>query len=93
MIAAEPDFEILAPVILCVVCFRYHPSGFTESQINQINEKLNHELNDSGKMYLTHTVINGKYTLRMVTAQTNVTLGHVEKAWSVILETARSAKI
>jgi len=93
MILAEDDFEILAPVILSVVCFRYHPSGFTESQVNQINEKLNHELNDSGKMYLSHTVLNGKYTLRMVTAQTNVTLGHVEKAWSLILQTARATRI
>ena len=31
-------------------------------------------LNDSGKIYLSHTVLKGKYTLRMVTAQTNVTL-------------------
>jgi len=91
MILAEDDFEILAPVVLSVVCFRYKPSGYTEDRINQINEKLNHTLNDSGKIYLTHTVLNGKYTLRMVTAQTNVTMAHVEKAWSLIRETARSA--
>lgn len=93
MITSEPDFELLAPVILSVVCFRYHPAGFTESQVNHINEKLNHELNDSGKMYLTHTVLNGKYTLRMVTSQTNVTLAHIEKAWTFILETARLTRI
>ena len=58
----------------------------------RLNEKLNHMLNDSGKIYLTHTVLNGKYTLRMVTAQTNVTLEHVEKAWDLIKETARSLK-
>ncbi len=55
-----------------------------------VNEKLNHILNDSGKMYLTHTVINGKYTLRMVTAQTNVTMDHVARAWDLIKTTARS---
>jgi aromatic-L-amino-acid decarboxylase len=93
MILAENDFEILAPVILSVVCFRYKPAGYTESQINQINEKLNHMLNDSGKIYLTHTLLKGKYTLRMVTAQTNVTLAHVEKAWSLIRDTARAAGI
>jgi aromatic-L-amino-acid/L-tryptophan decarboxylase len=93
MIVAENDFEILAPVLLSVVCFRYKPAGYTENQINHINEKLNHLLNDSGKIYLTHTVLNGKYTLRMVTAQTNVTLKHVEKAWCLILETARATNI
>ena len=93
LILKENDFEILAPVNLSVVCFRYKPEGFNESQINQINEKLNHMLNDSGKIYLTHTVLNGKYTLRMVTAQTNVSLEHVEKAWSLILESAHSTTI
>src|ERR1035437_146062 len=89
MISKEDDFEILAPVIISVVCFRYNPGGYTEDQINIFNEKLNHQLNDSGKIYLSHTVLNGRYTLRMVTAQTNVTLGHVERAWVLIKETAR----
>jgi aromatic-L-amino-acid/L-tryptophan decarboxylase len=92
MISKEVDFEILAPVIISLVCFRYIPAGFNEDQINVLNEKLNHQLNDSGKLYLSHTVLNGKYALRMVTAQTNVTPGHVEKAWLLIKETARSLK-
>jgi aromatic-L-amino-acid decarboxylase len=92
MIAGESDFEILAPVTICVVCFRYKPEGYDEKQINSLNEKLNHLLNDSGKLYLSHTALDGKYTLRMVTAQTNVTLDHVEKAWVSIKDTARSLK-
>jgi aromatic-L-amino-acid decarboxylase len=89
MISKEDDFEILAPVIISVVCFRFHPPGLKEEQLNVLNEKLNHQLNDSGKIYLSHTVLNGKYTLRMVTAQTNVTLDHVKNAWDLILTTAR----
>ncbi len=92
MISKEVDFEILAPVVISVVCFRYIPAGYNEDQINVLNEELNHQLNDSGKLYLSHTVLNGKYTLRMVTAQTNVTLEHVEKAWLLIKNTARSLK-
>jgi aromatic-L-amino-acid decarboxylase len=89
MISAEPDFELLAPVVAGVVCFRYKPAGYDETALNRLNEKLNHTLNDSGKLYLTHTTLNGKYTLRMVTAQTNVTFNHVQKAWSLIMQTAR----
>jgi aromatic-L-amino-acid/L-tryptophan decarboxylase len=92
MISKESDFEILAPVTICVVCFRFHPARLNEEQLNALNEKLNHRLNDSGKIYLSHTVLNGKYTLRMVTAQTNVTLEHVEKAWELILTTAHGLK-
>jgi aromatic-L-amino-acid decarboxylase len=90
MILSENDFEILAPRIINVVCFRYKPSGSDEDSLNKLNEQLNHRLNDTGKIYLTHTSLNGRYTLRMVTAQTNVTIEHVTKAWSLILNTARS---
>ncbi len=93
LVLKEKDFEILAPVSLNVVCFRFHPEGKSEEQLNAVNEKLNHLLNDSGKIYLTHTVLNKKYTLRMVTGQTNVTIGHVEKAWELIKVTAQSIKI
>jgi len=93
MISEETDFEILAPVVISVVCFRYHPAGYNDEQLNKINEKLNHLLNDSGKLYLSHTALNGKYTLRMVTAQTNVTLEHVERAWINIKSTARGLSV
>ncbi|HBC77355.1 MAG TPA: aspartate aminotransferase family protein [Bacteroidales bacterium] len=90
MVAKEQDFQILAPVTINVVCFRYKPGGVKEEELNKFNETLNHKLNDSGKVYLSHTVINGIYTLRMVTGQTNVTLEHVEKAWDLIKNTARA---
>jgi aromatic-L-amino-acid decarboxylase len=89
-ISKEDDFEILAPVVICVVCFRFVPAGYNVEQLNILNEKLNHRLNDSGKLYLSHTVLNGRYTLRMVTAQTNVTLSDVKKAWDLIKESARN---
>ncbi len=90
MISKEPDFEILAPVVINVVCFRFRPAGIPEDRLNGINETLNHRLNDSGKIYLTHTDIKGIYTLRMVTGQTNVRMEHVEKAWDLIKMTARA---
>lgn len=92
MISEESDFEILAPVVISVVCFRYKPAGCSEEEINSINEKLNHQLNDTGKIYLSHTLLDGKYVLRMVTAQTNVTIEHVKRAWILIRETARGMK-
>ena len=90
MIVRENDFQILAPVTINVVCFRYKPKGKNDEEINKLNETLNHKLNDSGKIYLTHTSINGNYALRMVTGQTNVTMEHVEKAWDLINKTARA---
>jgi aromatic-L-amino-acid decarboxylase len=92
-ISQETDFEIAAPVVLNTVCFRYLPAGKDKEQINHINELLNHQLNDTGKLYLTHTLLKNKYTLRMVTSQTNVTQQHVDKAWKLIMKTARKIKL
>ncbi|MDR2887560.1 MAG: aspartate aminotransferase family protein [Bacteroidales bacterium] len=93
MISNEPDFELLAPVTVSVVCFRYRPAKHDEATLNRLNEKLNHTLNDSGKIYLTHTTLDGRYSLRMATAQTNVTLNHVQKAWALIKQTARNTSV
>jgi aromatic-L-amino-acid decarboxylase len=89
-IGNDKKFEMLAPVTLNTVCFRYKPENLSESKLNALNEKLNHRLNDGGRIYLTHTVLNGKHTLRMVTAQTNVTEDHVKRAWDLIRSEASS---
>lgn len=85
----HPHFELMAPRSLNLVCFRYHPDGNKEKKLNELNETLLSKLNDSGKIFITHTKINGQYTLRMVIGQTNVSGRHVDMAWKMIKETAR----
>jgi aromatic-L-amino-acid decarboxylase len=84
-IEREADFELMAPVTMNLVCFRYKPANVKdEEELNRINESLLKKINASGKAYLTHTRVNGKYTIRMVIAQTNVTREHVEEAWRLV---------
>lgn len=84
-IEQEEGFEIMAPVTLNLVCFRYKPKGIEdESEINRINEMLLKNINASGKAYMTHTKVDGKYAIRMVIAQTNVEQRHVDEAWELI---------
>ncbi len=90
-VSESEDFEMLTPCTLNLVCFRYKPKGIADEQeLNTINERLLDLLNSSGKIYLSHTKLNGKYTLRMVMGQTYVTQEHVEKAWRLIQETVNS---
>jgi aromatic-L-amino-acid/L-tryptophan decarboxylase len=88
-IRSEKDFEILAPRSANLICFRYRPEGKSEDEMNAINEKILHRLNDSGKIFITHTKLNGKFTLRMVIAQTNVQEHHVKEAWELIKKFAK----
>ena len=89
-IEKSPDFELLAPVPLNTLCFRYHPSSIDDnSKLNKLNEELLYRLNDTGKLYLTHTKLDGKYTLRIVTGQTDTQKKHVENAWLLLQEEAQ----
>ena len=94
LVEKHPDFEVLAPVPFNTVCFRYAPEGLNDmNRINALNEMLIKDLNNSGKIYLTHTRLGGKYTLRMVIGQTNVTKQNVDVAWDLICATAAGLNI
>lgn len=79
----DARFELAAPAPLNLVCFRLrHGDG--------ANQKLMEALNSSGDLYLTHTKLDGKLTLRMCIGQTNTEARHVQEAWRRVLEeTAR----
>ena len=62
---------------LNLVCFR-HKAG------DAANRALMDRLNRSGAMYLTHTKLNGQFTLRMCVGQTNTEAPHLEQAWKRI---------
>ena len=86
-IETHANFELLAPVPFNTICFRYVPSeDINIEQVNLLNEELLRELNASGKMFVTHTVLDGRYTIRIVIGQTNVTQKHVDNAWNLIRE-------
>lgn len=90
-IITNNDFELLAPVLFNLVCFRFHPAGIDDQdELNRLNEQLLMSVNNTGTMYISHTKLNGKYTLRMVTGQTHVELIHVRSAWDLILEKAKN---
>lgn len=75
------DFELAAPAPLNLVCFR-HRGG------DEVNRRLLERLNRSGFLYLTHTSLGGKFTLRFCVGQTNTERRHVEQAWQYIRDYA-----
>ncbi|MDP3915991.1 MAG: pyridoxal-dependent decarboxylase [Bacteroidota bacterium] len=81
-VRSSADFELVAPAPLNLVCFA-HKNG------NDFNRKLLETINANGKMYFTHTVVNGQYVLRMCIGQTNTKEEHVRLAWETIQETAK----
>lgn len=83
--SASKEFEILAPAVLNAICFRYHPEHIhNPEQLNKLNKNLLEALNNTGKIYLTHTKLKEVYTLRLVIGQTDVEQHHVDAAWDLI---------
>lgn len=88
-LAAEKGFEIMAPHPLSVVCFRYKPhSKLSKEKTNALNAELLEKLNATGKLYLSHTKLNGDFVIRMSIGQTNVEKKHVKTALGIIKKTA-----
>ncbi len=82
----DMNFEILAPVNFNVICFRYFDGDTNDEKLNKLNEKMLELINKDGKVFLTHTKLNGKYTIRLVIGQTNVEKRHVDKVLNIISE-------
>jgi aromatic-L-amino-acid/L-tryptophan decarboxylase len=81
----EPGYELLAPANLATVCFRIVPTGMKDQEaINRINELFLTQINASNRIFLTHTKLNGNYTIRFVVGQTNTEFHHILKAWEII---------
>ncbi len=84
---ANPMFEILAPVNLNLICFRYVPDkNLSQEEINELNAKLLENINATGDLYMTHTKLNGDYVIRLIAGQTYLEERHVKEAWNTILE-------
>lgn len=45
-----------------------------------------HDVNNSGKIFFSHTKLNGRFTLRLVLAQTNLDENHADEAFNTIKE-------
>jgi aromatic-L-amino-acid decarboxylase len=128
-IAADPAFELAAPVPWSVVCFRALPAdgaggandaddaddaeassgassaagsarpasgpGGTGSATasdgarqDRLNERLMAAVNAAGPFFLSHTVLNGRYTLRVAIGNLRTTRRHLEDLWSLLQRTA-----
>jgi aromatic-L-amino-acid decarboxylase len=80
-VANSERFELAAPRPLNLVCFR-HRAG------DEFNQRLMDRVNESGKMYLSHTRLSDRLTLRLSVGQLHTQREHVERAWQLLKATA-----
>lgn len=76
------DFEMLAPVPFALVCFRACPAGVED--LDALNERIMNDINASGEAYLSHTKLDGKFTLRLSVGSIRVEEKHLRKVWELL---------
>src|SRR5438309_1093334 len=89
-IEESPDWELMAPVPLALLCFRACPSvtGETEEtqakRLDALNEAIMHGVNATGKAFLSHTKLNDRLTLRLSIGNIRTTERHVRQVWELL---------
>jgi aromatic-L-amino-acid/L-tryptophan decarboxylase len=73
----EPGWELSAPRPFSVVCFRHEGS-------DEDNKALLERVNASGEIFISHTVLNGQYVLRLAIGHESTTEVDVQRAWDVL---------
>jgi aromatic-L-amino-acid decarboxylase len=80
-VAADPDWELAVDAPLNLVCVR-HRGG------DDVTEAVLQRVNATGRMFVTHTRLDGRYVIRVSIGQTSTQRRHVEQAWQLLRETA-----
>jgi aromatic-L-amino-acid decarboxylase len=90
-VSAEPDFELVAPVLFSTVCFRAAPKGLDSAALDELNERLLTDVNRNGAVFLSPTRLNGHLVLRLTVGNLRTQREHVEAAWRLLREAHRAS--
>jgi glutamate/tyrosine decarboxylase-like PLP-dependent enzyme len=68
LVEKEPSLELLAPIGLDIVCFRFNPGGMDDEQLNALNKEILMQLHEQGIAAPSYTTLQGRYCLRIAIA-------------------------
>jgi len=83
-----PGWERVAPVPFSTVVFRYAPAGMTGEEADEMNAAIMDRVNATGELFLSHTVLNGRYCLRIALGNLKTRWEHLERSWELLREAA-----
>ncbi len=68
LVENEPTMELLAPIVLDIVCFRFNPGGLDDEKLNALNKEILMQLHEQGIAAPSYTTLHGQYCLRIAIA-------------------------
>ncbi len=86
----EPGFECIATPDLSVIAFRYHPK---EDNLDTFNRKLLEKIVKSKKLFLSSTLLNGEFVIRVCILSFRTHQAEVEEAFDIIKNSAKRLEV
>jgi aromatic-L-amino-acid decarboxylase len=85
-----PDWERLAPVPFSTICFRWNPPSLAgdAAAIDQANARIMDAVNRTGEVFLSHTRLDDRFTIRLSVGNLRTEPEHVARAWALLLQAA-----
>ena len=89
---AAEDWERLAPVPFSTVCFRFRPAALRDDEpaLDGLNTALMDAVNRTGGVFLSHTRLAGRFTIRLAIGNLRTEPRHVELAWTLLRREANT---
>lgn len=88
VIGEKDELEMLAPVELSAVCFRYRPEANSEEEINAVNAEILKRSQREGRVFFSNAMINGKFALRACITNHRSTQKDVEEVVKEVMRLA-----
>jgi aromatic-L-amino-acid decarboxylase len=93
----DPAWERAAPVPFSTVVFRWvggesvPGEGRDQEDLDRTNVAIMEAANATGRVFLSHTVLNGRTFLRLAVGNLRTEAKHIERAWRILSEAVGSA--
>ena len=100
-IDADPDWERLAPVPFSTVCFRWRPAALADragepdiaARLDEANAAIMDAVNRTGEVFLSHTRLDGRFTIRVAVGNLRTEARHVDRAWELLRNAAAGQRV
>jgi aromatic-L-amino-acid/L-tryptophan decarboxylase len=91
LLCANNNFEVVVPRNFAMVCFRISPLALanvanecSDEEVNRLNKQLLESLNGAGRVFMTHTVLEGVYVIRVAIGATLTDDKHISMLWDMV---------
>jgi glutamate/tyrosine decarboxylase-like PLP-dependent enzyme len=90
----RPDFELMAPVVLSICCFRYVPedlrnNGGANEYLDHLNERIMTAVQLDGRVFFSNAVLGDRFVLRTCIVNFRTEADHLDGLIDVTAELGR----